>query len=141
MKINPDKNMQLKLFIKQHIRYCIFFVIISFFFQPIYSQGFLKVDGKRIVNAKGQNVLLRGEGLGGWMLQEGYMLGINKESQQHRIKERLDSMMGPGETAEFYDAWLHNFIQKEDIDSMHEWGFNSVRLPMHYNLYTLPVDE
>lgn len=21
------------------------------------------------------------------------------------------------------------------------WGFNSVRLPMHYNLYTLPIEE
>ncbi len=47
----------------------------------------------------------------------------------------------PQETAEFYDAWLHNFIQKTDIDSMHAWGFNSVRLPMHFNLYTLPVDD
>jgi endoglucanase len=24
---------------------------------------------------------------------------------------------------------------------MHAWGFNSVRLPMHYNLFTLPVDK
>ena len=33
-----------------------------------HAQGFLKVDGKRIVNSKGENVLLRGFGLGGWML-------------------------------------------------------------------------
>lgn len=106
-----------------------------------YAQGFLQAKGQQIVNDKGQPVLLRGEGLGGWMLQEGYMLGIYKNSQQHNIRKAIEKLMGPAETAEFYDAWLHNFIQKKDIDSMHAWGFNSVRLPMHFNLYTLPVDE
>ena len=40
----------------------------------IFGQGFLRTDGKKIVNEKGENVLLRGIGLGGWMLQEPYML-------------------------------------------------------------------
>jgi endoglucanase len=133
--------MQLKLNFKEQLRYFLLFIISGFFFQASWSQGFLKANGKRIVDAKGKNVLLKGEGLGGWMLQEGYMLEINKESQQNKIRSRLETMMGTEETAEFYDAWLHNFIQKADIDSMHSWGFNSVRLPMHYNLFTLAVDK
>ena len=28
-----------------------------------------------------------------------------------------------------------------DIDAMATWGFNSVRLPMHYDLLTLAVDQ
>jgi len=133
--------MQLKSCFKRHLRYSILFIITGCFFKPSMAQGFLKAEGKRIVDEKGKNVLLRGEGLGGWMLQEGYMLGINKESRQNKIRSRLEAMMGPEETSEFYDAWLHNFIQKADIDSMHAWGFNSVRLPMHYNLFTLAVDK
>lgn len=105
------------------------------------SQGFLKTDGKRIVDAKGENVLLRGMGLGGWMLQEGYMLRINKEGQQYRIRQRIEELIGKEKTQEFYDAWLANHTTKADIDSLKSWGFNSVRLPMHYNLYTLPVEE
>jgi endoglucanase len=105
------------------------------------GQGFLKADGKRIVNEKGENVLLRGMGLGGWMLQEGYMLHINKDSRQYRIRERLEELMGANQTKEFYDTWLQNFTRKIDIDSMKAWGFNSVRLPIHYNLYTLPIDK
>jgi hypothetical protein len=38
------------------------------------SQVFLKTQGQKIVNQKGENVYLKGLGLGGWMLQEGYML-------------------------------------------------------------------
>jgi aryl-phospho-beta-D-glucosidase BglC (GH1 family) len=105
------------------------------------AQGFLKADGKRIVNEKNENVLLRGVGLGGWMLQEGYMLKIQNEGQQYRIRERITELMGERQTREFYETWLNNHTRKIDIDSMKAWGFNSVRLPMHYNLYTLPVDK
>lgn len=133
--------MEIKLLSKKNLQYIVLFFVSNIFINSLYAQGFLKADGKRIVNAKGQNVLLRGEGLGGWMLQEGYMLGINKDAQQNKIRSRIEALMGPKETEEFYDAWLHNFIQKADIDSMHAWGFNSIRLPMHYNLYTLPVDK
>ncbi|WP_207423023.1 cellulase family glycosylhydrolase [Desertivirga brevis] len=108
---------------------------------PATAQGFLKAEGKQIVNEKGENVLLRGMGLGGWMLQEGYMLGLNEEGQQYRIKERIESLIGKKQTEEFYETWLSNHTTRADIDSLKAWGFNSVRLPMHYNLYTLAVEE
>lgn len=105
------------------------------------NSGFLKADGKRIVNGRGENVLLRGIGLGGWMVQEGYMLHINKEGQQYRIRQRIEALLTPQQTADFYKSWLSNHTTKSDMDSLHAWGFNSVRLPMHYNLFTLPADQ
>ena len=123
------------------LKFLLFSLCLSLFSQNLYAQGFLKAEGKKIVNEKGENVLLRGFGLGGWMLQEGYMLKINKDGQQYRIRERLEDLMGAKQTQEFYDAWLNNHTRKIDIDSLKAWGFNSVRLPMHYNLYTLPVEK
>jgi endoglucanase len=105
------------------------------------GQGFLRADGKRIVNEKGENILLRGFGLGGWMLQEGYMLKKNEEGQQHKIRARIEALVGPEKTERFYNTWLENHTRKIDIDSLKAWGFNSVRLPMHYNLYTLPIEK
>ncbi|PWV56102.1 cellulase family glycosylhydrolase [Chitinophaga sp. S165] len=118
-------------------------LLISLSFKPMkgFSQGFLRAKGTQIVNQKGQNVLLRGIGLGGWMLQEGYMLRVNGQGQQHKIRAGIESLIGPKRTQEFYDAWLDNHTTKADIDSMKAWGFNSVRLPMHFNLYTLPADK
>ena len=104
------------------------------------AQGFLKAEGKRIVNEKGENVLLRGMGLGGWMLQEGYMMKVRGQGQQHKIRSRIIELIGAEKTENFYSAWLSNHTRKIDIDSMKAWGFNSVRLPMHFNLYTLPVE-
>jgi endoglucanase len=105
------------------------------------SQGFLKAENTRIINEKGENVLLRSIGLGGWMLQEGYMLHVNKESQQYRIKQRIELLIGKKQMQDFYQMWLSNFVTKSDIDSLHSWGFNSVRLPMNYNLFTLRVES
>jgi endoglucanase len=105
------------------------------------SQGFLRTNGKQIVNEQAENILLRGVGLGGWMLQEGYMLRVNGEGQQYRIKERIEELVGAERTARFYDAWLSNHTRRIDIDSMRAWGFNSVRLPMHYNLFTPPIED
>lgn len=105
------------------------------------GQGFLKTDGPRIVNEQGENVLLRGMGLGGWMLQEGYMLGLSGGGQQHVIRQKIADLIGEVETAKFYELWLANHTSRIDIDSLKAWGFNSVRLPMHYNLYTLPSEQ
>lgn len=118
-------------------------LLISLSFKPSgsRSQGFLRAKGTQIVNQKGENVLLRGIGLGGWMLQEGYMLRVNGQGQQHKIRAGIESLIGPQRTQEFYDAWLDNHTTKADIDSLKAWGFNSVRLPMHFNLYTLPVEK
>jgi len=104
------------------------------------AQG-LHAEGTKIVDARGRNVVLRGMGLGGWMLQEGYMLKINREGQQYRIRQRLEELTSPQQTAEFYSLWLKNHTRKADIDSLKAWGFNAVRLPMHYHLYTLPVEK
>lgn len=133
--------MPVKIFLQKNIAFFILLFLCNL--PPVISnaQKFLKADGQKIVDRNGDNIILRGEGLGGWMLQEGYMLGVYKGSQQHNIKARIEGIVGEEKTKEFYDAWLHNFVRKVDIDSMKAWGFNSVRLPMHYNLFTLPVDK
>ncbi|WP_188929240.1 glycoside hydrolase family 5 protein [Puia dinghuensis] len=105
------------------------------------AQGILRVQGRLIVNERGEKVILRGMGLGGWMLQESYMLKVGPVGPQYRIKRRIEELIGKEKTAAFYDGWLASQTRKIDIDSMAAWGFNSVRLPMHYRLYTLSVEE
>lgn len=106
------------------------------------AQGFLHTNGKAIVDGAGDTVLLKGMGLGGWMVQEGYMLQTaGFANPQHKIRQKIEELIGPADTDSFYNAWLNNHVQKVDIDSLKSWGFNSVRLPMHYNLYTLPIED
>lgn len=105
------------------------------------KKSFLRAQGHYIVNGEGDTIILRGMGLGGWMLQEGYMFQLGFIGQQYRIRECIEDVIGPEETERFYQQWLANHTRKADIDSMASWGFNSIRLPMHYNLYTLSVED
>ncbi len=106
------------------------------------SQSFLSTHGKAIVNEQGDTLILRGMGLGGWMLQEGYMLQTAAfANPQYQIREKIEQLIGPADTDAFYDAWLANHCRKIDIDSLASWGFNSIRLPMHYKLFTLPIED
>ena len=106
------------------------------------SGQWLKASGKKIIDANNNEVILRGMGLGGWMLQEPYMMEMSGfATTQWQIKARIQALIGAVNTTAFYDAWHANHCTKKDIDSLASWGFNSVRLPMHYNLYTLPIEQ
>ncbi|MDB5200459.1 MAG: glycosyl hydrolase family 5 [Chitinophagaceae bacterium] len=117
-------------------------ISLLFFSKYTYSQGFLKVNGKAIVNGSGKEIVLRGMGLGGWMLQEPYMLQLGGiAANQRAVKSKIIDLIGEEKTNTFYNAWLSNHTRKADIDSLAAWGFNSIRLPMHYNLFTLPTEQ
>lgn len=106
------------------------------------NKTFLHTEGQKIVDGNNQNVLLRGLGIGGWMVQEGYMLQTaNFAGPQYVLKQKITDLIGAKNTEAFYDAYLTNGFTKRDIDSLKAWGFNSVRLPMHYNLYTPPIED
>lgn len=117
-------------------------LLIAFIVFSIYSEAqLLKTKAGAIVNEKGETIILRGMGLGGWMLQEGYMFRLSFLGQQYRIREKIVDVVGEEKTKQFYEQWLLHHTTKKDIDAMAAWGFNSIRLPMHFNLYTLPVDD
>jgi hypothetical protein len=76
------------------------------------------------------------------MLQEGYMLKTaDFAGPQYKIKEKIAELIGEDGMNEFYKAYLKNGITRQDIDFLKKAGFNSIRLPMHYNLYTLPIEK
>jgi endoglucanase len=105
------------------------------------AQG-LKASGKKIVDENGNEVILRGMGLGGWMLQEPYMMEMSDfAGAQWEIRQKISGLIGEVNTVSFYKAWHASHCTRADIDSLASWGFNSVRLPMHYNLYTLPIED
>ena len=108
---------------------------------PLYGQN-IRALGTTIVDENQDEVLLRGVGLGGWMLQEGYMMNSNGGADtQHEFKEKLNLLVGADNTNQFYQNWLDNFVTETDINAIADWGFNSVRVALHYNLLTLPIEE
>jgi endoglucanase len=132
-KLFPPTKNSLKI-----IQLLLFFFLLN---STLFPQGFLKTSGKMIVNGNGQEVILKGMGLGGWLVPEGYMLQTSGfANSPTEIRNKIKDLIGEEKTEEFFQLYRKNYVQKKDIDKLKEWGFNSVRLPMHYNLLT-PKDQ
>ncbi|GGC31963.1 hypothetical protein GCM10011386_25090 [Parapedobacter defluvii] len=102
----------------------------------------LRAEGNKVVNTQNEEVVLRAVGLGYWLLQEGYMLNPHDQSKAATQWQMKRNYYNQGLTEEqvetFYRQWRDNFITKKDIDYIASLGFNSVRLPMHYDLFLTP---
>jgi len=110
--------------------------------QTSFAQGFLHRQGKYIFDGGGNEVILKGIGTGNWMIQEGYMMQTSGVANtQHEFRAKLVSTIGEAKTDSFYTVWLDSHFRKIDVDSMKSWGFNSIRVAMHYKWFTPPVED
>ena len=113
------------------------FLFLFFFSNSVVPQGFLKTSGIKIVDGNGQNVLLRGIGLGGWLVPEGYMLQTSSFANAGwQFKQKIEDLIGTQKADEFFKLYRANFVTRKDVQKIAEWGFNSIRLPLHFNLLT-----
>lgn len=77
-------------------------------------------------------VLLRGFGLNGWLLPEGYMWQMEGEfDRPRRIEQLIESLCGAEYAASFWQRYEENYITQKDIEWIASHGFNSVRLPLN----------
>jgi endoglucanase len=53
------------------------------------SRGFVTVKGKQIVGPDGEPMLLKGIGIGNWLLPEGYMWGFRRANSPRMIDELI----------------------------------------------------
>lgn len=100
---------------------------------PQTGKKFLHARGQAIFDGNGDEIILKGVGLGGWFLQEGYMLGTS--GPQHEIRKFLEELAGKAAADQFYEDWLKYFVTEKDIEQIKNWGYNSIRIPLHYNLF------
>ncbi|KAA8913590.1 putative glucanase [Sphaerosporella brunnea] len=94
------------------------------------SSGTLRVDGERIVDANGKDVVLRGAGLGGWMNMENFITGYPGHEYQHRAA--MLKVLGQEKYDFFFDRWLYYFFTEADAKFYKSLGLNCLRIPFNY---------
>jgi endoglucanase len=93
-----------------------------------HGEGFLHTHGHDMVDEKGNKILLRGVGLGNYLLPEGYMWRFGPAGDRPRKIERIVSdLIGPENADRFWVEFRKNYITEADIRRIAELGFNSVR--------------
>ena len=74
-----------------------------------FSQGFLHNLNGEVVDGDGQPILLRGFGLGGWLVPEGYMLHnqawIQGFESPTDIENHVLELIGPDEANNFWELY------------------------------------
>lgn len=103
-----------------------------FALRPARLDGFVRADRGRLVDGSGREVLLRGVGLGNWLLPEGYMwkFGVGAESPRE-IEALVERLIGVTAAAAFWTRFRETFITEADIQRIAESGFDHIRLPIN----------
>ncbi|MGN6369510.1 MAG: cellulase family glycosylhydrolase [Phycisphaerae bacterium] len=102
----------------------------------IEGRGILHTRGEDMVDAQGHKVMLRGVGLGNWMLPEGYMWRFGKNGDRPRqIEQIVTDLAGPEYAEKFWREYRANYITEADIQRIAALGFNCVRPSMNARLF------
>ncbi len=103
---------------------------------------FLRTQGQDILDESGGKVLLRGVGLGNWMLPEGYMWKLGEQGDRPRkIEKIVRDLIGPENAARFWAEFRKDYIAQADIARIAELGFNSVRPALNSRLFLTEGDD
>jgi len=98
--------------------------------------SFLHTQGQDIVNEQGEKILLRGVGLGNWMLPEGYMWKFGEQGDRPRkIETLVSNLVGPEKAKQFWAGFRQNYITEADIRFISKLGYNSVRPAINSRLF------
>jgi hypothetical protein len=100
----------------------------------------LSAKGSQIVDSSGKAVNLHGTNLGGWLVLENWMCGIEDKQDpglNNSIRYRfalntLESRFGEAKANALFDAWQDNFLTEKDFDRLQKMGVNVVRVPFHW---------
>jgi len=117
-------------------------VSISLLPLPAQAEGFLRAQGRKVVDGRGHPILLRGVGLGNWLLPEGYMFYFYRPmaDRPRRMEAMVADLIGPEKAAAFWKTYYDRYITEDDIHVIAEAGFNSVRPALNARLFMSEED-
>lgn len=99
------------------------------------DKTFFKTSGTQILNRQGEPVVIRGYGLGGWLMPEGYMFNMPGDFGPTKLRNAITDLLGPSEADRWFDEFRTNYVQEVDIITMKEWGADHIRVPFNHKVF------
>ncbi|WWC90955.1 uncharacterized protein L201_005893 [Kwoniella dendrophila CBS 6074] len=94
------------------------------------KKDFLKVDGDKIT-LRGEEVILKGTAIGGWMNMENFITGYT--GHEHQLREALKDVLGEEKYEYFFEKFLEYFFGEDDAKFFASLGLNCIRIPVNYH--------
>lgn len=100
------------------------------------DDDFLKTSGRKLVNRRGEEVVLHGVNLGAWLIWEDWLNPYEQATDHYDVLTKLTDRFGVERAYALMDTYYDNFITEYDLDEIARMGFNCVRVPFWYrNFY------
>lgn len=106
-------------------------------FSTVSQAQYLSTQGTKIVDENGNEIFLSGINLGNWLLWEGYLMmgDFNYRTHSQFLNSLTQAFGSVSKAEEFEHQWRLNYVNDKAIADLKELGFNSVRIPFHYNMF------
>ena len=92
----------------------------------------LTAKGRKIVDENGEQVILRGINVGGWLIMEEWMSPYTVTGGNAEAFRILEERFGREDTYALFDSYYDHFLTARDIEMIAELGYNCVRVPFWY---------
>lgn len=102
---------------------------------PPAASAFVRVDPadrRRLIDAQGSPLVIRGIQLEGWLHQAPLILGGGLFGSETEAMKRLEALVGGTRARAFRAAIIADFITEADVARIAELGFNTVRIPINH---------
>ena len=120
------------------MRYIFIHILLSSF---VFCSGFLKTQGRIIVDENDEKISFKGFGLGGWVVLEGYMWNYPGFGSTTTMENAVEDLIGQDKKDEFFSLYRANYITEKDIKFLSQNGFNALRIPLHYKHFSPSFNE
>lgn len=104
---------------------------------------FVKTDGAKIIDENGKAIGLYGTNLGGWLVQESWLVptDIGKTYGQIDMMLELANRFGEDGMYRLLDVYEDNWVTELDFERIKDLGLNCVRIPFTYLNLTNPIKK
>jgi aryl-phospho-beta-D-glucosidase BglC (GH1 family) len=103
---------------------------------PAFAESRLvHIEGKNFIAPDGSILHIKGISLGNWLMPEGYMFKFEVAKAPRQIYDAFDRLLGSERAAAFWKQYRDTYIARDDIQFIKSVGFNTVRIPLHWDLF------
>ena len=104
----------------------------AFVFAESKTLPLLHTEGEKILDAQGNEVVLRGTNFGGWGIMEDWFCPYTNPAGEEGVYKTLVERFGQEKTHELFKTYRSNWITETDYKNVADLGMNVVRLPIWY---------
>jgi len=109
-------------------------------FEGSYESRFVTVKGQQLIAPDGTPLLLKGIGIGNWLLPEGYMWGLKRANSPRLIDEVICQLVGEEQARAFWRTYYERFMTREDVRFLKQAGFSHIRISFNWPLFVTDTE-